>query len=192
MEKLDRYVHHGGYLICGPRLPVETLDGRPLDLWPAAAPPLSTPRLDIDAALWLEDVDLWAASGSGAPSPGFVYRFASGAGQAAVLSGVFPAADLLANGPHTYRRLGPDLVRLLGEAGVMPKLSQDNPNLDVSLLSGGGRRVVCIANATAAEQSADVQVTGAHRFTDVDTGERSEDVLQLTMPPWTIKVWEIV
>jgi hypothetical protein len=191
LEKLEGYARKGGHLICGPRIPVETLDGQPLTLWPAVTPSQAASRLDIDASLWLEDVDLWAAWGNDAPSPSYVYKFGSGAGQVAVLSGVFPAADLLVDGLHTYRRLAPDLLRLLGEAGVTPRFSLDNPQLDLSLLSDGGRRVICIANASAAEQSTNVQVAGAHSFTDVDTGERSERMLQLTMLPWTIKLWEI-
>jgi hypothetical protein len=148
--------------------------------------------LDVDEALWLEDVDVWTESEVGAGTLSYVRRIGRGVGHVSVLSAVFPAADLLADGLQTYRRFGPDLAGLLSEAGVTPLFTQDNPNLDLSLLSGEERRVVCIANATAAEQSANVQVMGARSFTDVDTGERSEDVLQLTMPPWTIKVWETV
>ncbi|MCC7206586.1 MAG: hypothetical protein IT323_04730, partial [Anaerolineae bacterium] len=191
LEKLGRYARQGGHVICGPRLPAETLDGQRLDVWEPVAPLQATPRMDVDAALWLEDVDLWAAS-EGDTAPSYVHRFTCGAGQVTVLAATFPAADILGEGPRGYRRFAPTLLRVLGSSGIGPLYWLDNPHLDLSLLSGNGRRVMCVANATDAEQTATVQARGAPGYVDVDTGEHGEGAMRFVVPPWTIKVWEIV
>lgn len=189
MAKLDAYVQAGGSVICGPRIPTQTVTGEPLNLWPAPPPLGAAETLNVDHRLWLEDVDLWAAHDNGHPR--YVHAFERGAGRITVVSALFPQSGAMEEGQLAYRRFAPTLLPLLAEAGVTPLSSRDNPNIDISLLSGGGRRVVCIANPTDAPQTVTAHVEGASQFVDIDSGARSRDQLSLTMPPYTIQIWEV-
>ena len=189
MAKLDAYVQAGGSVLCGPRIPTQTVTGEPLNLWPASTPLGATDTLKLDDGLWLEDVDLWAASDNGKPR--FVQTFERGAGRVTVVSALFPQSGALGEGQLAYRRFAPTLLPLLAEAGITPLSSRDNPNIDISLLSGGGRRIVCIANPPDKAQTVPARVAGATQFSDIDSGARQSGALQLSMPAYTIQIWEI-
>jgi beta-galactosidase len=191
MDKLDGYVKSGGRIICGPRIPIQTVTGEPLDLWAATKPVTSVSRLDLDGELWLEDVDIWDSSTIGNMPSAFIHSFERGSGKVSVLSGLFPQAGALGEGLLTYRRLAPVLLPLLVEAGIAPLSSRDNPNIDISLLSGDDRRIACIANPTSDEQTVQVQVEGAQSYRDIDSGAQHKGSLRLTLAPWTIQIWEI-
>ncbi|MCC6804562.1 MAG: beta-galactosidase, partial [Anaerolineae bacterium] len=191
ITRLDRYARSGGHVICGPRIPTETVTGEPLDTWQSCEPVRSVERLDIDDGLWLEDVDLWTQPDSVTEHAPFITTFRRGAGEVVVVSAVFPAVGALSEGVLGYQRLTPMIAPLLAGAGVAPLWSRDNPNIDINLLSGGGRRILCLANPTPDAQTVCVEVEGAKTFINIDTGARSEDSLRLTMLPWTIGIWEV-
>ncbi len=192
LDKLERYAQAGGHVICGPRLPLETVTGEALQGWQTSDPIGSLKRLDVGGNYWLEEVDLWSPPDTENDRASFVQTFPRGVGQVALFSALFPPAGALGSAKPDYHPLAQALLPLLQAASVQPVWSRDNPNIDLSVLSGGGRRVVCLANATAEAQTVNAQVAGANTFMDIDTGEQSSGSLKLTLPPWTISIWEVV
>jgi beta-galactosidase len=185
LEKLDAYVRGGGFLICGPRLPSETVSGEPLTFWPAVPSGTPASRVELDDGLWLEDADLRGYSSA------FIHKFGVGSGTVALVSALFPPAGLLKEGQRSYRRWAGQLKSLLAEAGVSPVWSCNNPELEVTVLSGGGRRVVCLANSTPEIQTGFLSVEGANSWTNIDTGAQTEGTLPIEIGPWTINIWEV-
>ncbi len=191
-DKIDSYVQAGGALICGPRVPIQTVGGEVLPSWGVAEPVDNGQRVDLDDDLWLDDAELWPVSTLTPGQQSFTRSFERGSGKVSLISGLFPVAALLRDGARSYRKLAPYLQPMLADAGLTPLYTCTDPGLDVTVLSGGGRRVVCVANPTAQAVTAELCVQRAGRWHDLDSGAMKQgEALALNIDPWTIRMWEV-
>ncbi len=213
LGKLERYARNGGAVICGPRWPRFDTHGEPLAVWETAPEPPtgSLARLDFAPGagphgLWAEDVDLWdavapgGASGTGhletGPDVPFARRVLYGDGSITLVAAAFPRLGAIEDGtPAAYAGWVPWLKTLVAEAGIAPRWECSNASLDVAILSGGGRRVVCVANPRRDAQAGAITVPGVSAWRDLDApggeGTSPGSTLHVTLEPWSVKIWEV-
>lgn len=217
LEKLERYARNGGTVLCGPRWPRFDVHGTPLDdVWHSEPePPIRTvTRLEFVSnallqGLWIEDVDLWeeGALGNGdrtgrleagteVRTVPFARRVFYGDGSITLVAAAFPRLGAIENGtPAVYGSWVPWLKALLLASGIAPKWHCTNGSLDISILSGGGRRMVCIANPRRDAQSGDIKVPGVSTWRDIDLprdrGISTFSTLRVNLEPWSVKIWEV-
>jgi beta-galactosidase len=190
-DKLDKYVQSGGRLICGPRAPKENIRGEAISLWAIPLADVVGQRIELGQHLWLENADLWRLSESGATQTPFIYRLRRGKGDVFLATGVFPPPSALEGSSRAYGEYAPYLETVLHDLGILPRWTSNNTQLDVTILSGDGRRIVCVANPTPEAQQGYVFVPTITTWIDVDTMERNAGTLTLNLDPWTIKIWEV-
>lgn len=215
LGKLERYALNGGKVLCGPRWPRCDIQGNPLNVWHnSPQPPDSTAaRLefvsDAGAGLWAEDVDLWGAITLGDTEEtfyltadgevrdiSFAQHMPYGAGSITLVAAAFPRPGAIEDGaPAAYKVWAPWLKALLASSGITPKWQCTNTALDITVLSGGGRRLVCIANPQQEVQTGEITVFGTTAWHDIDRpgsqGLSTGNRLNVSLEPWSVKIWEV-
>jgi hypothetical protein len=216
LDVLERYARNGGRVLCGPRWPRVDAQGHPLTAWrDLPQPPIrSVPRLEfasgkVTPGLWAEDVDLWGEVAPGtAENSGrveaaaeaidvpFAHRVPYGSGSITLVAAAFPRLGAIEDAtPAIYAAWVPWLLALMSASDVTPKWRCSNQALDVSILSGGGRRLVCIANPQREEQAAEISVPDVSAWRDVDVpgdqGTSTGSTLRVRLSPWSVKIWEV-
>jgi beta-galactosidase len=215
LDKLERYARNGGTVLCGPRWPRYDARGNPLGVWlDGPVPPDRTvTRLpfvnNATPELWAEDVDLW---GKIVPDDGdeivhleeiteggdvpFAQRVPYGSGSITLVAAAFPRLGAIEDGTSAvYAAWAPWLKALLSASGVTPRWQCSNAALDVTILSGQGKRLVCIANPRRDVQTGDITVPDSIAWRDIDLPGNWDtaigSTLHVSLEPWSVKIWEV-
>ncbi|MBX3062223.1 MAG: beta-galactosidase [Anaerolineae bacterium] len=189
LDKLDRYAQAGGHVICGPRLPAQDVYGQPLNHWNMPAAEVSGQRIQLGADLWLNDADLWQHSSDQTALAPFATQIQRDQGDVTLITGALPTVGEVE--ATAYSHYAAVLLPILQQLGIVQRWHSDNPALDVTVFEGEGRRVVCVANATATIQQGEISVPEAATWRDIDTQQQSSGTLKVKMDAWAIKIWEI-
>ena len=241
LGKLSNYVRSGGHLISGPRWPQYNLSGQRINNWLEGPPQadIVNCRVDFedesvtstDSKLWVYDADLWqredneeagqetSAKMSIKPNQGlpFLINSAVGKGLISHVAAVFPDTDELHDGAEAYRIWAPWLEKLLLRMGIKPYWQCDNKNIELSILSGGGRRIICMANPTSKLQSGVLRLPGNRSLQLIDDGSQLDFInskerpngtretvvhsrdkssggggLNVVLKPYTVTIWEMI
>ena len=140
-----------------------------------------------------------------------------GKGSISLVAAVFPSEDELQDGTEAYRVWAPWLEDLLLRVEIRPHWQCDNKKIELSILSGGGKRIICAVNPTSKMQSGNVRLPenrsmrmidiwpdlgfgdpeGESRETNRIVVESKNTLLEsmsfrVKLEPYTVSIWEIV
>ncbi len=185
LDKLAGYVKSGGKLLCGPRWPVDTLEGEVSPFWQ---------KLQADLLSYSNPQE---KQYGGMP---VLSCTPAEKGWIMLLAKTFPTPGELEPGSEVYREAAGWVEAVLAEAGIVHNWQSNNPNVDASVLSGDGRRVVCVSNPTGNVQEASLSVNGATQWQRVRVWAeesvtnktlRSGESMVTKLAPWSVQVWEV-
>lgn len=89
----------------------------------------------------------------------------------------------------------PTLEGILGDVEIEQPFILSDPRLDLAVHRNGERQILFVANPTAEEIKARLDFMGQRWFIDLWSEEGdwvSEDSLALTLPPFTVHIWEVL
>jgi len=89
----------------------------------------------------------------------------------------------------------PTLEGILGDVEVERPFILSDSRLDLAVHHHGERQILFVANPTAEEIKARLDFMGQRWFIDLWSEEGdwvSEDSLDLTLPPYTVRIWEVL
>ena len=164
-ERLRDYVESGGFLVCGPRLPVQNK------------------RRDSCTFLRERLVEKEKLAG---PIPCTIYEL--GKGRVALIEKYFE----FANKKNPPPELGQLLEKLLLMAGVEVKFKSLTPPVETALHLGGGREIVFVANPGEGAVNARIILPYPYRLTDLASGEifSGSAEVEIPMPGYTVRMLE--
>lgn len=185
-EKLVEYARSGGTVVAGPGVPRLDRGMNPCELMSGyMSEPSATSPEAFTCGVRVREALLFESSDDGGLS--CLNTCEAGSGkivQFGLLPG--PIHDVSLAEPFV-----PLVVTLQMTAGIDPLLVPSDHRIDVSLLEGGGRTILMVANPTEETVETELRHTAGMRFLDTETGvETGGGPIPLELEPYSIRIME--